>query len=306
MMMSLARDLLSAKTSAVWIAALFAVLIFHCSHLIRMHGEHRWYHSAHIMMLLGMLYMYSAVAFGLDWLPERLWMIIYVATSAAIIGWMLVSAARWRSFGNLWILALVQQGAMIYMWVPMKDWLPPLSYAFGAYFALETIAWLTRAYIKPRPANAGAEAGGSAAMALAPKSIFGDVCMMIMAASMGYMFLGMQMMMSMPRQSRQLAQKATPEENECGPGGEETRQPPLTQAPKIAVNEPARMPSRTSPAAAAGSYSVIAGDSLGRIAARHCGEARQWRAIMKANPGLNPRRLHIGQAIKLPVACSPG
>ena len=123
-MMSSDQDLLSARASVIWIAALCAVLVLHCSHLIRMRGEHRWYHSAHVVMLLGMLYMYAAVAFGLDWLPARIWMIIYVAASAAIIGWMLVRFRERRPFGNVWILALVQQGAMIYMWVPINTGCP--------------------------------------------------------------------------------------------------------------------------------------------------------------------------------------
>ena len=101
MMMSSGSDLLSARASVIWIAALCAVLVFHCSHLFHMGGERRWYHSAHVVMLLGMLYMYAAVAFGVDWLPTSVWMIIYVATSAAIIGWMLVRYMRRHSFGYL-------------------------------------------------------------------------------------------------------------------------------------------------------------------------------------------------------------
>jgi hypothetical protein len=124
MMMSSGSDLLSARASVIWIAALSAVLVFHCSHLIHMRGERRCYHSAHVVMLLGMLYMYAAVAFGLDWFPTRVWMIIYVATSAAIISWMLVQFGQRRSFDSLRILALVQQGAMIYMWAPMTYWVP--------------------------------------------------------------------------------------------------------------------------------------------------------------------------------------
>jgi LysM repeat protein len=307
MMMSSGQDLLSARVSVIWIAALCAVLVFHCSHLIHMRGERRCYHSAHVVMLLGMLYMYAAVAFGLDWLPTRVWMIIYVATSAAIISWMLVQFGQRRSFSSLWIPALVQQGAMIYMWVPMKYWVPQLSYAFVVYFALETIAWLTRAYIKPGPGNAVAGAGRSLVIPLAHRSVFGDICMTIMAASMGYMFAGMQLMMSMPRQSQQLAQQQqpAPQESVSSPGRDESGLRTPAQAPKVVTNEPARPSAETLPPALVESYTVVAGDSLRRIAARLYGDARHWRSIMKANPGLDPRRLRIGQVIKLPMALSP-
>lgn len=307
MMMSSGSDLLSARASVIWIAALSAVLVFHCSHLIHMRGERRCYHSAHVVMLLGMLYMYAAVAFGLDWFPTRVWMIIYVATSAAIISWMLVQFGQRRSFDSLWILALVQQGAMIYMWAPMTYWVPRLTYAFVVYFALETIAWLTRAYINPGPGNAVAGAGASMVIPLAHRSALGDICMTIMAASMGYMFAGMQLMMSMPSQSQQLAQQQepAPRESASSPGPSESGLQTPAPAPKVAANEPTSPSGKTSPPALAESYTIAAGDSLRHIAARLYGDTRQWRRIMKANPGLDPRRLRVGQVIKLPMAPLP-
>ncbi|MGB6177043.1 MAG: LysM peptidoglycan-binding domain-containing protein [Methylocella sp.] len=304
MMTSSGQDLLSARASAIWIAALCAVLVFHCAHLIQMRGERRWYHSAHVVMLLGMLYMYASVAFGLDWFPARVWMIVYVATSVAIIGWMLVQFGLRRSFAYLWILALVQQGAMIYMWAPMTDWVPRLSYAFVVYFALEAIAWLTRAH-----STAFAGTGGAVAIPLAERSALGDICMTIMAGSMGYMFAGMQLMMSMPRQSQQLAQlqqQQPAQESVSSPGRDQSRLRTPAKAPKVAANEPAKEAAETSPPALAESYTIVAGDSLRRIAARLYGDARRWRGIMKANPGLHPRRLRIGQVLKLPMTVSPG
>ena len=298
-------DLLSARASAIWIAALCAVLVFHCSHLIRMRGERRWYHCAHVVMLLGMLYMYTSVAFGLDWFPTRIWMIIYVATSAAIISWMWEQFRQRRSFSYLWIIALAQQGAMIYMWVPMRYWVPGVTYAFAVYFALETSAWLTEAYIKPAPGNAVAGVGRSLGLPLAHRSVPGDICMAIMAASMAYMFAGMQLMMSLPQQSQQLAQQQQRQQSVSSPSHYESGLQTLAQTPSVVANEPARPAAETSPPASADSYTIVAGNSLRRIAARLYGDARQWRSIMKANPGLHPRQLRIGQMIKLPMALSP-
>lgn len=303
-MISSDQDLLSARASVIWIAGLCVVLISHCSHLIRMRGEHRWYHSAHVLMLAGMLYMYAAVAFGLEWISERIWMIVYVAGTAAIIGWMLARIAHRRSVSNAWILVLVQQGAMIYMCAPMKYWVPKLSYAFVVYFALETTAWLAWAYNKPGPGNDVAQAGGSVVVPLVPRSTFNDVCMMIMAASMAYMFAGMQLMMSMPQQSRQLAQQRAPQESVSIPGHDESGLQTPASTANAAVHEPARLSAETSSPASAGRYTVGPGDSLSRIAARLYGDARQWHSIMKANPGLNPRRLRIGQVVKLPSGIS--
>ena len=302
MMMPRDAGLLSVSASAVWMAALCVVLVFHCGHLIRMHGERRWYHGAHVVMLLGMLYMYASVAFGLELLPAHVWLTVYVATSAAIIIWIWERYRQRRSLGHLWIVALVQQGAMIYMWAPMKYWLPLVSYAFAAYFALETSAWLTRACIKPAPGAVAAGADGSLVMPLAHRSIRGDICMAIMAASMGYMFVGMQLLMSMPRHSQQLARQQS---SASGPARYEPGSNTAARAPELAAKEPPRPSVETPQAASAETYTIIAGDSLGRIAARFYGDARRWPSIMKANPGLHPRQLRAGQVIKLPGAPAP-
>jgi LysM repeat protein len=300
MMMSAGAGLLSARASAIWIAALCVVLVFHCGHLIRMRGERRWYHCAHVAMLLGMLYMYAAMAFGLDLLPAHVWLIIYIATSAAVGIWIWERFRRRRSIGHLWIAALVQQGAMIYMWAPGNYWLPMVSYAFAAYFALETSAWLMRACIRPAPGAAVAGRGGSLVMPLAHGSVRGDICMAIMAASMGYMFVGMQLMMSVQRQSEPLAQQQ--HLSVSGPTGFASGSGSPAERPDLAVKEPARPTVETRPPKTAETHTITAGDSLARIAARRYGDARRWPIILKANPGLNPRQLRIGRAIKLPAA----
>ena len=203
--MSFGPDLLSLRASVIWLAALTAVLVFHCVHLIYMRGQHRWYHASHVVMLVGMLYMYASVAFRWDWFPQPMWLLVYVATSAAIIGWMMIWYEQRRSLSYLWVLALAQQGAMIYMWMPMPDWTPWLSYALAGYFTLEATVWLTRTWNKPVHSGAVVGGAGSMVMTLKPSSALGNVCMGTMAASMAYMFVGMQLMMSpMPRPSQLL------------------------------------------------------------------------------------------------------
>jgi LysM repeat protein len=301
-------DLFSVKASVIWLAALFAVLVFHCRHLIFMRGQHRWYHASHVVMLVGMIYMYGSVAFGWHWFPEPMWLVVYVATSAAIIGGMMMRFEQRRSLRYLWILALAQQGSMIYMWMPMANWMPWLSYALAGYFTLETLAWLTRVWNKPVHSSAAIGGSGSMVMTLEPRSVLGNICMSMMAASMAYMFIGMQLMMSpMPRPSQLLAQKQQPlpAQSETAPGRYKPGSSAATQAPNAVASEPERPSAETVPPAVATTYIIVSGDTLGSIATRLYGNARQWHNIEKANRGLDPRRLHVGQALKLPSPISP-
>ncbi len=53
-------------------------------------------------------------------------------------------------------------------------------------------------------------------------------------------------------------------------------------------------------AAAAESYTIVAGDTLAGVSKKLYRHAGRWRDIAAANPGLDVRRLHPGQIIKLP------
>jgi hypothetical protein len=295
--MSLGSALLSSKASVIWLAALAAVLVFHCVHHIRMRGQHRWYHAAHVLMLLGMLYMYASLAFGWAWAAQPIWMLVYSASSFALVVWILLRLLRRRPLSRLWIVALAQQGAMIYMWLPMSDWIPGISYAFAAYFALETLAWLTALRNAPAPSRAGAETARLRAMALESTSAVGKICLSAMAASMGYMFVGMQLMMTGSQQERIAARQEQP----GPPAHGESALPPLAQQPEAAVKSPA---DERAPPPQPDAYTVAPGDTLSGIASKRYGDARLWRSIEKANRGLDPRRLPIGRTLKLPPATS--
>ena len=194
--MMMGPDLFPMWIMIVWIVALAAVLVFHCGHLVHMGGQHRWFHLSHVVMLIGMLYMYASMAFKWDWVPNGVWIAIYVVTTVAIIAWMVTRFVKKEPFSYLWILALVQQAAMIYMWLPMKYWVAWLSYGLAAYFLLETIAWLVGLCDDGKAGRGNAVGPGDRAkvIPLGHSTAWGRISMAIMAASMGYMFVGMQIM----------------------------------------------------------------------------------------------------------------
>ena len=54
-----------------------------------------------------------------------------------------------------------------------------------------------------------------------------------------------------------------------------------------------------------GTYTIQRGDTLMAIAAHFYGDASQWSVIAEANPKADPRRLRVGQEIKLPPRPGP-
>lgn len=79
---------------------------------------------------------------------------------------------------------------------------------------------------------------------------------------------------------------------------------PVASAPETPVAKAPEMPltAPTDPSAPelVDTYQIVAGDRLSTIATALYGDWKAWRAIAKANPGLNPKKLRPGQVIKLP------
>ncbi len=68
--------------------------------------------------------------------------------------------------------------------------------------------------------------------------------------------------------------------------------------PDIASSAPSA--ANTNTTTEQGNYTVKAGDTLGSIAERELGKSDDWKKIVEANPGLDPRKLRIGQKIMIP------
>jgi hypothetical protein len=148
-------------------------------------------------MIAGMTAMYVAMAGGPTVLPAGAWIRLSTVVAVAIVGWMFACGARERPFSFLWWPALVQQLAMVYMWTAAGDQAGWLTGLLAAYFVLEALAWLVI------PARGQVEAGASSVESGSGVEVrtdrvaapIGRVGLATMAAAMGYMFVGMQLLM---------------------------------------------------------------------------------------------------------------
>jgi hypothetical protein len=185
-------NLLPPWLTGLWLAALAAVLVLHCGHFARNSGQHRWFHASHVLMLASMLYMYASMEFRWRWLPAAWQASVFAATSLAIGGWLAVRIATARPVSGLWLLALVMQAAMAYMWLP--DWFAPLTWLLVAYHTVEAAAWLA-GRLDDRGGRGCLGPGEPASVvALGGHGWRPRAGMAVMAASMAWMFAAMQLM----------------------------------------------------------------------------------------------------------------
>lgn len=209
-----------------WVSILFSLglalgIVHHLPCLIRGHGN-RWFHAGHTAMALSMIYMYLSMSYDWNWLPATWQMWFFVGTSVVITAWLAAKVIRRQPVNFLWILLLIQQAAMAYMWYPMMRWNAIVIFVLVSWFAIETFGWAANLFpddvritenrswfpyeidgeasASPLVPADTADAGNSPdcgchSTAYLITSDWKDRTLMaIMALSMGYMFYGMQLL----------------------------------------------------------------------------------------------------------------
>lgn len=209
-----------------WVSVLFtlglALGILHHLPCLVLGRRDQWFHAGHAAMALSMIYMYLSMSYDWNWLPAIWQMWFFIASAVTIATWLLTKFLRGQPVNFLWMLLLMQQAAMAYMWYPMMKWNPILIFVLVSWFAIEAFGWAANLFPDdvriienrtwfPYELGATASTGSPPAADTADRSgpetcecgsgaylIVADwkdrTLMTIMALSMGYMFFGMQML----------------------------------------------------------------------------------------------------------------
>jgi len=193
-------NLLPDWVRALWITAYVVILIIHLYHAATMKGEHRAWHSIHILMALGMIWMFLPTPPAI--IPALTWQLAFALAACLIVVWFMWSWSHHHAVNFLWVTSLIAMLAMIYMFAFPGAANRILTYLLVAYFVAEAIAWFVGAFdetetgrrrllpyaVGPRSDYATkfvhplAEAG----------SLNVRLSLGVMALGMAYMFLAMQ------------------------------------------------------------------------------------------------------------------
>ena len=183
-------------------AMVFVVIaISHLRHLATAVGQRRPWHACHVLIAVGMAFMYAPTAIDPLGVPNRFWQIVFALAC--------VLAALWAMSGTqqgptvMWLLTAVDLGAMVCMWTPNVS--PSLRWALVVYLGVQALLWALDAYRRVDGAApvinfsvlSAAPAGVSLPLtATRAESLLGDldisVSMILMSVGMAWMFAAMQ------------------------------------------------------------------------------------------------------------------
>lgn len=162
-------DLMSWGARALWLGLYAWVLSSHLIHVAYMRAQPRAWHLTHVLMSLGMLYMFTP--WHGDPLPMRYWQATFEVAAGAIALFVVMQWARGHAVNLLWFVQLISMGAMAFMFALGGHASPTaraITYVLIAFYLLEPAGWSRRTFaeadeqrlswvpfsVHPRPAGA--------------------------------------------------------------------------------------------------------------------------------------------------------
>jgi Domain of unknown function (DUF5134) len=196
-----ATNILPEWLAVIWTLVFVAIVVIHALHLRDTTGQRRIWHSGHVLMALGMAFMFAPASIDHFNIPSGFWQLAFANGALAILAWMLAQALSGRAINVLWLVMAVDLGAMAYMWSP-SGFQAPLTWILVAYFLAQSLLWITDRMreVDHRTLLGGGFSvtpeGAVAMSAAEPLVCFRDlrVSMFAMTLGMAYMFAAMQLL----------------------------------------------------------------------------------------------------------------
>jgi len=194
-------NILPSWLALIWALVFVAIFIVHARHARASTGQRRLWHSGHVLMSLGMVFMYVASWTDRLATPSRFWQFVFALGALLIVAWTLGQAINRRAVNVLWLLMAIDLAAMVYMWSP-SGLRAPVTWLLVSYLAGQSLLWASD---RMRSVDRHALRGG---FSVTPEGAVGTavaeplVCyrdlrasMCAMTLGMAYMFAAMQLLM---------------------------------------------------------------------------------------------------------------
>ena len=197
-----ATNILPSWLAVLWTLVFIAIVVIHTRHVLDSEGQRRIWHSGHVLMALGMAFMFAPSSIDHFNIPSGFWQLVFANGALAAFAWILAQALSRRAINVLWLVMAIDLAAMAYMWSP-SGFQGPVTWLLVVYFLAQSLLWvsdrmrsvdhktLLRGSFSVTP-------GGAVAMSAAePLVCFRDLraSMFAMTLGMAYMFAAMQLMM---------------------------------------------------------------------------------------------------------------
>ncbi len=203
-------NLLPTWIGAAWTAVFILIAASHLRNMIQATGQQRPWHACHVLVAVGMAFMYAPTQIDPLAVPSEFWRLVFAA--AALIAAMWAIGGVGRVSVLIWLLSSIDLCVMLYMVSgPRAADMAAVTWLLSAYVLGEALMWALDLYRRIDGAAPvvswqmlASESGGpvSAASigtaATTSGTLLGELdisaSMIAMALGMGYMLVAMQLM----------------------------------------------------------------------------------------------------------------
>jgi hypothetical protein len=137
-----ALNILPDWLAVIWTLVFLGVFLVHVRHLVDTQGQRRLWHSAHVLMAIGMAFMFAPASIDHVNIPSSFWQLLFGGGTLVIVTWIITEALERHPINALWLVAVTDLAAMVYMWSP-SGFKAPVTWLLVAYFAAQSLLWAT-------------------------------------------------------------------------------------------------------------------------------------------------------------------
>ncbi len=195
-----ATNILPNWLAVIWTLLFLVVLVLHARHVSETREGRRWWHSGHVLMALGMVFMFAPASLDHFNIPAGFWQLLFANAAGLVVAWILAQALSGRAVNMLWVVMAIDLAAMVYMWSP-AGFVAPITWLLVAYFTVQALLWATNSYRRLDKhaivsGNVVNPDGTVTMSAVQPLICERDLrpSMFVMTLGMAYMFAAMQLL----------------------------------------------------------------------------------------------------------------
>jgi hypothetical protein len=137
-----ATNILPNWLAVIWTLVFLGVFLIHIRHLVETRGQRQLWHAGHILMAIGMAFMFAPASIDHLSIPSSFWQLTFGGGALVIVAWMLTEAVDGHPVNALWIVGVTDLAAMVYMWSP-NGFRAPVTWLVAGYFLVQTLLWAT-------------------------------------------------------------------------------------------------------------------------------------------------------------------
>jgi hypothetical protein len=205
-----ALNLMPVWMGVAWTVVFLGAAASHLRHMTQTTGQRRPWHACHVLIAMGMAFMYAPAQIDPLTVPSAFWKLVFAAAGLIAAVWAIGGVGRVSLL--IWLLSSIDLGAMLYMVSgPRSTNAAPMTGLLTAYLVGEAVMWALDLYRRLDGMTpvvswrilAGESGGTLSASSIgadtgASGSLIGELdisaSMIAMALGMAYMLVAMQLM----------------------------------------------------------------------------------------------------------------